>query len=121
MTDSKLGCRPAEGTAAQNRAETGYSRPSGQPWVAAWRPLPLKSRIRPCQCTVKIATIACRHSEPIPVTFVYDSPSECPTDENIVGSMVMCIAFMSRIWRLIRKVAGKIAGLPVLAYSQAEL
>ena len=43
---SRRGCRPVEGTAAQNRAGTSYRRPSSQSWVAIWHPLPLKLRIR---------------------------------------------------------------------------
>ena len=46
MTDPKLDRRPVEGTAARSRAGARYRRPSNQLWVAAWRPLPLKFRIR---------------------------------------------------------------------------
>ena len=43
------GYSPAEGTAAQNRAETSYRQPLSQPWVAVRCPLPLKLRIRSYQ------------------------------------------------------------------------
>ena len=38
----RCGCRPTEGTVVQNHVGTVYFRSSGQPWAAAWRPLPFK-------------------------------------------------------------------------------
>ena len=45
----RRGCLLVEETAARNRVGTGYSRPSGWPRAAAWRPLPLKFCIRSYQ------------------------------------------------------------------------
>ena len=61
-TGSRCGCRPAAWTVTQNRAGTSYRLPLGQSWVAVWRPLPLKLRIRSYHllyqtlCVSRIAT-----------------------------------------------------------------
>ena len=46
---SRYGCRPVEEEVARNRTGAVFSQSSGQSWVAAWRPLPLKFCIRSYQ------------------------------------------------------------------------
>ena len=50
--------------AAQSRAGASPGRLSDQPWIAAWRPLPLKFRIRSFACRYRCLTIThfCRRN-----------------------------------------------------------